>query len=501
MSLALQCPQCHSAVSVADEDAGHRVTCPTCQKEFLAPGSTVAASNDDDDWLSLDTPTQSVDADPPPGASKPTQPEADESDEFDLSLAPLPSSDAKPKVQKPTDDDLLAQFAGEFNDDDFVASTEPVPGRVPTRSQADANQGSSKNDSFGELQLPEVVIPSAPQARKSEPEFLEEYRVKCSICGTATYVRASQAGHKIKCNDCHSTILVPQPPKVPKKTVNTEVPQALPLQTQSAATKRQDPYQKSAADLLAEAEKADVEKPPVNYDTPNVLDWVKSVFGIFLDPSVIAHWLILTALISIPVYFTVLSQHPTLILGMFPFSIIATTLTLACSFAILESVANQEDAVNDWPVFDPGSWFGQMFMTAAAAGVALIPVNAVFGAMLGPSLLLILLNMFALYLVFPFVLLSMMDMGSPFMPFSPEVARSINKCQDAWGGLYFSSGLLFFGLFLTFVVLKSMAAPGGVFIAVLLTIGVFFAYFAMIGRLAYAIGQAVNEPARESSRT
>ncbi|TWU48392.1 hypothetical protein [Rubripirellula reticaptiva] len=102
--------------------------------------------------------------------------------------------------------------------------------------------------------------------------------------------------------------------------------------------------------------------------------------------------------------------------------------------------------------------------------------------------------MFSVYTLFPFVLLSMMDMGSPFVPFSAEVACSVTKCQESWGGFYFSSGLLFVCLFLLLASLSTMTPPVGAVIAIVAVIGIAFTYFAMIGRLAYSIGQAVNDP-------
>jgi hypothetical protein len=102
--------------------------------------------------------------------------------------------------------------------------------------------------------------------------------------------------------------------------------------------------------------------------------------------------------------------------------------------------------------------------------------------------------MLSVYFLFPFILLSMLDMNSAFVPFSPEVARSVTRCEEAWGGFYFSSGLVFVGLFLTFALASTMSPPVAAAISIFAGVGVTFCYFSMIGRLAYAIGQAVNAP-------
>ena len=112
----------------------------------------------------------------------------------------------------------------------------------------------------------------------------------------------------------------------------------------------------------------------------------------------------------------------------------------------------------------------------------------------GPDLRTVGLTMATVYFVFPFVLLSMLDMQSVLSPFSAEVARSVTKSEEAWGGFYFSSGLLFFALFLLLVWASTMSAPVGVMLGIPATIAVAFMYFGMIGRLAYSIGQAINDP-------
>jgi hypothetical protein len=115
---------------------------------------------------------------------------------------------------------------------------------------------------------------------------------------------------------------------------------------------------------------------------------------------------------------------------------------------------------------------------------------------IGPQLLSVAVTMFSIYVLFPFVLLSMLDMNSAFIPFSSEVARSITKCEEAWGGFYFSSGALFVALFLVFATASSISPASGAVLAITCAIAGAFLYFGMIGRLAYSIGQAVNAPPR-----
>ena len=199
-------------------------------------------------------------------------------------------------------------------------------------------------------------------------------------------------------------------------------------------------------------------------------------------------------LAAVPAYVALSFDNPVLILGLMAAGFFLGAIVVACGFAILQSVANEEESVSEWPVFDPMAWLGQLFVAVAAAFVAAAPAWFASTFVFGPSLTSAAITMVSVYAIFPFVILSMLDMESAFVPFSPEVARSVSKCEEAWGGFYFSSGLLFVGLFLFFTLTSTLGGPGGAVLAIFVTIALTFVYFSMIGRLAYAIGQSVNAP-------
>src|SRR5690606_37381160 len=133
-------------------------------------------------------------------------------------------------------------------------------------------------------------------------------------------------------------------------------------------------------------------------------------------------------------------------------------------------VANGEKKVSAWPVLDPIGWLENLIGVFSAAGFAIIPVYAITQLVFGQSLITVALTMLSLYTLFPFVLLSMLDMNSALSPFSAEVARSVNRAQEAWGGLYFTAALMFFGLFLLYTIASTfpvaITAVAGIFLTV-----------------------------------
>ena len=457
---------------MAEDAAGTRVGCPHCAQTFLAPGVAPSVSNDDD-WLQMDEPSlPSSNSGPPKPAT--TQPPP---------VAPA-STNSGPKIS-PEDEAMLREFTTDLNE--FTAEIESVPAPGPPASPPPTR---SNPDNVG----------STPAPLAPTPEFADQYRVKCKICGSLLYARATQAGRTVKCGDCHSPVTIPPPPRVSSNAaIDLDQAPTFGFEPSGVEDRRTDPFKKSADELLDEAARENREQPKTDYDDiPSFRDWFSSVFGIFGDLGVLAHWIGLSLLGTIPVFFLLSFEHPMLTMALFPLGFFLGVLTVSCAFAILQALANEEDTVTDWPSLDPFAWLGQLFLVVAAASVAAVPVWMLCVFTIGVNLTSVAFTMFVIYAVFPFVLLSMMDMNSVMIPFSPEVARSVNKCEESWGGFYFSSAVLFLALFLVFVMTGSMPPHVAAAISITLSIGAVFCYFSMIGRLAYSIGQAVNAPKMEN---
>ncbi len=516
MPHSLQCPRCQRSVQVADNASGTRVQCPHCSQPFLVPGFATS-TNDDDDWLQLDDPpppVKPVATKPPTGNAaipksdsatpisppkvRPTStfPDANQppSEEFfssggeHLGDDGLPPFEMLPPVSRPP----TTSAPGDFTALDDLGDSPPLP-RVRPQDDIASQLGKnlpgtkpptpSNDQDFGGFDTP----------ANTPPEYAKEYRVTCLRCGTMTYAKASQAGSTIKCSDCHSPIKVPPPPRLPKKVViDMENAPTFQFGDSGAKDRPADPFLKSAEELLRNAEKQNEEEPEPDYDVPSIREWARNVFGIFRDPGVVAHWLILSVFASIPAFIALALESRILMLGLFPGGIVFGVIVLVCGLAILQSVANSEERVSEWPAFDPAEWFGQLFAVSTAIGIAAVPAYAAAYMAFGQNLASVAITMVAIYAAFPFLLLSILDMQSVATPFSPEVARSITRCEESWGGFYFSSGVLFVVLFLAFVMTSSFAVPVRGVACIFLGVAACFIYFAMIGRLAYAIGQAVN---------
>jgi DNA-directed RNA polymerase subunit RPC12/RpoP len=468
----VQCPQCQTAVGVRDHAGGSRVDCPHCGTSFIVPGYTggvgyapepaaggfspPAADNDDDDWLNLSPPTPL-----PPNRS----------------FAPndLASGLSIPN-EPPTDS--------------------PSPSKVPDDSVWDEDPSETPDDitdTFDER-------PAGTDSDGNKIQYQTEYRVRCLHCGTQNDVKASQAGKQIRCRDCFTLLRVPNPPRVQRKPqIDMEAAPAFQFTPAASSNvdRPADPFRKSASEYLEAASRIEESEVKPDLDTPSIREWLIAVFGIFAQIGVMVHWLILSTIASAVTFFALVIDSPILVVGLFAAGGFFTAIVLACGFVIMQSVANEEETVDDWPItLEPMAWLAPSTFCFAAAGLAYGPGFLLGYMTFGNSLTTVCLSMMSTFVIFPFVLLSMLDMQNIFVPFSPDVGRSITRCEEAWGGFYFSSGLLFFVVFLIFAFASVLAPPAMAVVAIFTAVFATFIYFAMLGRLAVSIGHSVNAEAR-----
>jgi hypothetical protein len=183
---------------------------------------------------------------------------------------------------------------------------------------------------------------------------------------------------------------------------------------------------------------------------------------------------------------------------------------LSSSLALLESVANRQKRVADWPGFDMFDNFGDLLAIAFALVAALLP-----GFMLGYWLggtdemagrIQITGSMLSIFLFFPILLLSILDNGSLFQPISGSVISSLKEAAEAWGGYYLKTMIVFSVTVLIWYLLLGDGKPAGMAAAAgfLVSPLVFFT-FQQLGSLADSIGEHLsfeftpNEPGDSES--
>lgn len=471
-SIRVRCPSCNAELQVSEERRGERVVCERCGGKLKVPGLP-SGETAEDDWLKLDT-------EPGPVRS-----------------APRVSQDPGPAGNE--------AIADEFMLPDAIAPSPPATPREPSAAKAGLSPPSLSEADLALLAGFGGEPPVNPTRAKRVPVKAPAdggFRVRCPVCESVNYATVDQVGKRIRCGDCDSAITVPSPPQ-PKQTYQPDLESAQVFKFSdgegdqvSTGGRQTDPFRRSADDYLRAAEKAEDEVEEPEWELPSFGSWFTRLGKIFLDPAVSLHIGLLSLLAFLPTYILLkLDQEaPIVMMGMFAVGLVFAALVVACGFAILQSVANGEEKVSEWPVFDPMEWLGQIIVAICAVAVAAGPVALLAHFFSPGGLATVALAMFSLYLLYPIVLMSMLDEQSIFVPFSADVSKSVMRAPDQWGAAYLASAGLFAAMFFAYLFATICSAVFGAVIVILCTItGVFF-YFGILGQLAFGIGQAVNAP-------
>ncbi|MEP3931894.1 hypothetical protein, partial [Rhodopirellula bahusiensis] len=534
---------------------GTRVICPKCQDTFLVPGVSANSTNDDDDWLVLsDPPEKSSTPQKPAATSQPTQvapanispavtpkpagssvPSTADSqasmqdsadsggDMFDMDLPPVDSASSSDDedpfgfdniqdISRGTENAKQEPAADAFDDPDDPFNFDSMEESVSSFPGAGEAATPAAKDSMVDPLFSQAAALAASASKPKPPasdepvahnvEYEENFRVRCPVCATMMNVTSAQSGKQIRCHDCHKSIKVPPAPRKKKKVV-IDMDRAQSFQFNETAVTQSDrpadPFRKSAQELLAQAARVEEEEPAPDLDVPKISDWAKAVFGVFGQFSVTVHWLILSSIAAVIAFIAIASGFDAALKFLFPAGIVYGAMVLACGFTILQSVSNDEESVSDWPLtLEPMEWLAPTAFCFAAVGLTGGPGWLIGTLAFGQNLATVCLTMLSVFLLFPFVLLSMLDMQNMFVPFSPEVGRSVTRCEEAWGGFYLSAALIFFGAFLIFFMASLFPPVAAAVVCIFVGTAGTFIYFAMLGRLAKAIGQSVNDQPRDN---
>lgn len=475
MPKTVQCPQCHTAVDIRKAAGGSRTDCPACGQSFIVPGFDESAGKATGGGVGAS------------GFGAPSSSTVDDDDDDWLNLGDLPPL---PPV--------TPRFPGVAGQPGDTASDSPLA-EFTTASETWDEDGPPPERPVEDIASTFDERPPGTNSDGNKIEYQTHYRVRCPTCGTQNDVTAKQEGKKIRCRDCFTTVRVPRPPRVARK-VQIDMAEAPAFQftpLKDVADRPEDPFRKSASEYLEAASRTEKIEPKPDLDVPRIRDWTAAVFGIFTQIGVLAHWLILSTLASVVAFIALILESEILVVGLFAAGAFFGAIVLACGFTIMQSVANEDESVDEWPIMlEPTEWIAPSLFCFAAAGLAHGPGWFLGYMTFGNSLMTVCMAMFSTFLIFPFVLLSMLDMESVFTPFSPDIGRSVTRCEEAWGGFYFSSGLVFFFTFLIFVLASLFPPPIAAVISIFVGVAAEFIYFAMLGRLAHSIGQSINAEAR-----
>ena len=168
--------------------------------------------------------------------------------------------------------------------------------------------------------------------------------------------------------------------------------------------------------------------------------------------------------------------------------------------AIAQDTGEGNDQVEAWPepVFTDWAfdflYVVDSFVVALLPGVVLARVLAIAEQpywMAIPG---------SLFFLFPVVLLSMLEAGSPIVPVSASVVASLFSMAWAWVVFYVESAMLLAGFLAFSGVVSYFIGPWGVIPIAVVWVWVLIVYFRLIGRVAWCCNPAREEVEAEAKR-
>jgi hypothetical protein len=322
--------------------------------------------------------------------------------------------------------------------------------------------------------------------------------VVCPLCHTRLHAGLDQVGGMLVCPDCGTSAVIPPPPPPQRKIDPTaEAGEDYRLAEGGVA---------AGPTLLPAAVEAAVERPPEPLYRRPVLPRRPLFSGVFgfpfradaLEPTIkltsgaVIVKLLIAAALSLGAVggggiFALGPAAGSMFLGMIGCVLLLGWIMAASAsgLTVLRDTSYGADAIGQWPSVLALEGLGDSVYLSAALSISAMPgaILGVVAEQLGtPASLDVVLSV---WLLFPVILLSMLDNNTPMNPLSPPVWRSVFSAWRAWVPFQ-TVALAATGLFwLTEVVTRRAgllwnATATGIFLGV-----AWMVYFRSLGRLAW----------------
>lgn len=376
-----------------------------------------------------------------------------------------------------------------------------------------------------------LVTGSGQPPPDSQEAYALYLTVNCPLCGTLLRPRLEEAGRQIECPDCGKTFAVPvakEPENRPAR-VNIDEIDGYELGEPVERTKLETfDYDTDTQDFRdIEGLGGRRERKAIVYDRPPPPARPFSS-GILFFPCYAGsrgRWFSLSAsgiivllmlgqtlqFASVPKMwiFAMLTGAATLILFVGWFVVTAIVL-----LSIVEETAAGNELVEGWPDLMFLDWIMEsLYLVNSIALSALVGVMvAKSGAAIGmPPVVVGTVVAIAVWIAFPFLLLSMLEVGSPMVPFSEAVAVSLVSAWRGWAIVLLQTSLMAAAWFGSLWLLAGFwVFPDGfmgqlpviriiVFACIAMTtfVPVLMIYCRLLGRLGWYCSEVVFLPDKE----
>ena len=494
------CERCETRMYATEDEEGREVTCPECGTKAIVERPTVQ-----------------------PEPKKPWQPVQIDEDEYRLCEGvdqPLPGSRAYQR---------------------YIPVVCPV---CSTRMLATEDQVGRQ------IVCPDCTVPTTVPEPEPEPEWRgpvvvigeEAYRlhegvdqpppaaavipVVCPLCGTRMYAAEDQAGREITCPDCQTRAVVPPaPPEArqydPMAEASEEYRLGKPIESPEIRVGidyRQG--QRGHGDLPSDRVRW---YDPEGRDPPPRWIFFSGVFtfplyhsslvcliGLSLGAMVVVSMLLFTITLSVAAaqatsrasmgLFAVWSM---LLFGL-AFALLVLWIVVASAYllAIIRDTANGHDAVVNWPDALFLDWVGDSYFVFSSLAIGLLPGLAMRHALDAADRETWLCVPASILVMFPILLVSMLETDSPLKPISLPVLGSLSRAWWAWGLFYVESTAVLAAAVCAAIALGGLAGLAGLLAGAPVIVAALMVYCRLLGRVIWhGSGAAAEASALASPRS
>lgn len=268
-------------------------------------------------------------------------------------------------------------------------------------------------------------------------------RVYCRTCNALMYARPEQIGKLIPCVDCGTAVVVRDAPRA-KKTMVAAVDPRIELAPEVTRVDEQQSVDRILRLGAAYADRVIAERPK----PPRRPFWD----GIYRFPfyrEIFPRWITIAVLFMVHVPFLQLLLESTspfdlvlialpsaIVIGVIMAIVIVTTATLLNSIFYL--TADGYDHMLAWPQLDFFERIGNVVLLASATIFSTAPLAIMF-LWTKSQLISACVQIAGMMILFPFVFLCMIEHGTPALPFSRLIWRSLRILPRQWLKFYLAS--------------------------------------------------------------
>ncbi len=331
----------------------------------------------------------------------------------------------------------------------------------------------------------------------------ELFHFQCRVCQTMLSVPRSWVGRQLPCPDCGTRLVVPFPPPAVTKVHVVAKDPGLTLGVAVPIPQQQFVNVEKLMTAAHEKLVTEAKKKPKPIRRPFLTGVYTYPFYptslVYLVLTGVLGGLILTLLritVELQGLETVIGIP--LIIGTVMFSIPLVGLNANYFLKTINWTSLGYSSVGESPPFEFFEFLRGVAFIINALGVSAIP-GALIGLALPNRLIALGVLVLGTVVLYPFVILSLLDNDSVFGPYSSFIWSSLGTVRRAWIKFYLSA-LVPFGMVAGSQVL-AIYFPNDIwsYVTIVVTSMALLIYFRLIGRLAYVIDRSIPKGKKPDS--